>query len=236
MSHSHAHAANTADRLANCAFVHSAVLSKQQGTETVWGIDMKLMRSIRRNLILLSASMLAMGSYSALAQTAPTDQGSAVDHDGQHDFDFLLGTWHVHLKQLLNPLESSPKWVEINGTANTQKIWDGRANYDELELDGPTGHKESMTLRLYNPETRQWNLYWASSKGGVLGQPPTTGEFKNGRGEFFDGELFKGKAIFVHDQWSAITPNSCHFEQSFSNDGGKTWEANWIADYTRTGS
>jgi hypothetical protein len=163
-------------------------------------------------------------------------QETSAERDGQHDFDFLTGPWKVHLKVMSNPLADSPKWVESDGITTTRTIWDGRANYSESESDGPTGHKESMTLRLYNPLTHQWNLYWASSKAGVLGLPPNTGEFKNGRGEFFDGELFHGKGIFVRDVWSSITPNSALFEQSFSNDGGKTWEANWIAAFTRAGS
>jgi hypothetical protein len=58
---------------------------------------------------------------------------------------------------------------------------------------------------------------------------PTMGEFKNGRGEFFDQEPFKGRAILVRFIVSDITPDSCRFEQSFSDNGGKTWEVNWIA-------
>jgi hypothetical protein len=91
-----------------------------------------------------------------------------------------------------------------------------------------------MTLRLYDPQTHQWSLYWATSKSGAMG-PPTIGEFKNGRGEFFDTEPSgpDGRAILVRFVWSDITPNSAHFEQSFSDDGGKTWEVNWITDQTR---
>ena len=65
-----------------------------------------------------------------------------------------------------------------------------------------------------------------------MGQP-TIGEFKNGRGEFFDQETLNGRVIFVRFVISDITPNSCRFEQSFSDDGGKTWEVNWIAIDTR---
>jgi hypothetical protein len=157
----------------------------------------------------------------------------ATQHDGQHDFDFLMGTWKVHLKQMTNPLEGSPHWIEMDGVTMAWPIWDGRANIDQFEVDSPSGHKESMTLRLYNPATHQWSLYWASSKIGSIGFPPMVGEFKNGRGEFFDGELFNDKQILVRNVWSDITPNSCRFEQSFSNDGGKTWEPNWITTFTR---
>jgi hypothetical protein len=167
---------------------------------------------------------------------AASEQSSAEERDGQHDFDFLLGTWKVHLRQMTNPLAGSPHWVEMDGINTTKTIWNGKANYDEVVFDAPSGHKESMTLRLYNPQTHQWNLWWASRKDGAMQAPPMAGAFKDGRGEFYDGEMFHDKAIYVRDVWSEITPTSAHFEQSFSADGGKTWEANWIATLTRTGS
>src|ERR1700757_5288232 len=157
---------------------------------------------------------------------------AAVTHDGQHDFDFELGTWKIHLKKLLHPLTGSTAWVEFDGTSVTRKVWSGRSQIGDFEPDGPTGHIEGLTLRLYNPQSHQWSLYWANSKDGILGQP-TIGEFKNGRGEFFDQEPFNGRAILVRYIWSDMTPTSAHFEQSFSEDGGKTWEVNWITDQTR---
>jgi hypothetical protein len=125
--------------------------------------------------------------------------------------------------------------VEFDGTSVTRKVWDGRADLEEFETDSPAGgHIEGLTLRLYDPKTHQWSLYWATSKSGAMG-PPTIGEFKNGRGEFFDTEPSgpNGRAILCRFVWSDITPNSAHFEQSFSDDGGKTWEVNWITGQTR---
>ncbi|MGA8272509.1 MAG: hypothetical protein WB919_13200, partial [Candidatus Sulfotelmatobacter sp.] len=103
----------------------------------------------------------------------------------------------------------------------------------ELEADGPAaGHIENLSLRLYNPQSHQWSLYYSSSKVGTL-SVPTVGEFQNGRGEFYDMEPFDGRSILVRNIWSDITPNSCHFEQAFSDDAGKTWEVNWITTDTR---
>jgi hypothetical protein len=113
-----------------------------------------------------------------------------------------------------------------------RKIWDGHANLVELEVDGPAGHIEGLSLRLYNPESRQWSLNFSNSKSGTL-SPPTIGEFKNGRGEFYSQETLNGRAILVRFVISNITADSCRFEQSFSADGGKTWEVNWIATDTR---
>jgi hypothetical protein len=156
----------------------------------------------------------------------------AAQRDGQHDFDFEIGTWKTHLKRLLHPLTGSTQWVEYEGTTLVRKVWNGRANLVELSADGPAGHFEGLNLRLYNPQARQWSLNFANSNSGTMSQP-TIGEFKNGRGEFFDQETLNGRAIFVRFVISDITPNSCHFEQAFSDDGGKTWEVNWIATDTR---
>ena len=151
--------------------------------------------------------------------------------DGQHDFDWEFGNWHTHLWRLKQPLTGSNEWVEYDGTTVVRKIWDGRANLVELEVDGPS-HIEALNLRLYNPERHKWSLNFASSKGGTLGTP-TVGEFKNGQGEFFDQEDFNGRPVLVRFIISEIKPESCKFEQSFSADGGKTWEVNWIAIDTR---
>lgn len=156
----------------------------------------------------------------------------AAPHDGQHDFDFEAGTWKIHLKRLLHPLTGSNIWTEFDGTTYTQKIWNGRGQVEQFETNSPTGHIEGMTLRLYNPQSRQWSLYWATSANGTL-SIPTVGEFKDRVGEFYDQEPINGRMILVRFIWSRITPNSAHFEQSFSDDGGKTWEVNWITDQTR---
>lgn len=157
---------------------------------------------------------------------------SASQHDGQHDFDFEIGTWKIHLKRLNQRLAGSTTWTEFDGTSVTRRLWDGRANIEQFETTSSSNHIEGLTLRLYNPESHQWNIYWAASNYGILGIP-TIGEFKNGQGEFYDQEPYNGRFILVRFIWSQITPTSAHFEQSFSDDGGKTWEVNWITDQTR---
>lgn len=166
-----------------------------------------------------------------LAAAQPVSQAPA-ERDGQHDFDFEIGTWNTHLKRLQHPLTGSTAWVEYNGTSVVRKVWDGRANLVELEVDGPAGHIEGLSLRLYNPESRQWSLNFSNSKAGTMA-PPVFGEFKNGRGEFFGLDTLDGRAILVKFVISNVTPDSWRFEQSFSNDGGTTWEVNWIAIDTR---
>jgi len=155
--------------------------------------------------------------------------------DGQHDFDFEIGTWKTHLRRLQKPLAGSTTWVEYEGTTVVRKVWDGRANLVELEVDGPAGHIEGLSLRLYNPDARQWTLNFSNSRGGTL-SPPTIGAFKDGRGVFFSQDTLDGRAILVRFVITPLTPDSIRFEQSFSDDAGATWEVNWIATDTRTGA
>ena len=195
-------------------------------------------KHIRAYLMLCSLVVVLPVQVSAqqnLDVAKTTIQPTPAERDGQHDFDFEVGTWKIHLKRLDHRLTGSTTWIEFDGTSVTRKIWGGRADLEEFETDSPaSGHIEGLTLRLYDPQTHQWSLYWATSKSGAMGTP-TIGEFKNGRGEFFDTEPSgpNGRAILVRFVWSDITPNSAHFEQSFSDDGGKTWEVNWINKYTR---
>jgi hypothetical protein len=133
--------------------------------------------------------------------------------------------------RLEHPLTESKTWVEFDGTFVARKVWDGRANVEEVELNSPTGPIEGLTLRLYNPQSRQWSIYWANSKNGAMGTSPQIGQFKNGRGEFYGTDTLNGKLIYVRFVWT--NTNTPHFEQSYSDDGGKTWEVNWMTEQTR---
>jgi hypothetical protein len=179
-------------------------------------------------LLLLAPLPVAAQPADSASKPAPA---ARVLRDGQHDFDFLFGTRKFHLKRLLRPLTGSNEWVEYDGTSVCRPFWGGRGNMDEVELEGPAGRIEGITVRLYNPDSHQWSLYWASSKSGTMPPPPTVGSFDDhGRGEFYDHEPINGRMVFVRYVWSNITPTSAHFEQAFSEDGGKTWEVNWITD------
>ena len=152
---------------------------------------------------------------------------------GEHDFDFEIGHWKTHISRLRRPLSGDTTWLAYDGTSVVKKVWHGRANTVELEVDGPDGrHIQGLSLRLYNPRSRQWSLNFVNAAAGTM-SVPTVGEFKNGRGEFFDWEEYNGRMILVRNVWKDITPMSCRFEQSYSDDGGKTWELNWVATDTR---
>jgi hypothetical protein len=191
------------------------------------------MRIVTRCVVIsLTAGSLALRSAAAPAQASPESTAPSpaiAQRDGQHDFDFEFGVWKTHLKRLVHPLSKSMAWVEYDGTTTVRKVWNGRANLVELEVDGPKGPIEALSLRLYNPESHQWSLNFANSAGGTIATP-SIGEFHNGRGEFYDQETFGAKTILVRFVITKVSPSACHFEQAYSDDGGKTWEVNWIAD------
>jgi len=176
-----------------------------------------------RLFVWLFGMVLALHAGVSLAQPHSDAQGSGVwqHRDGQHDFDFEIGTWKTHLRRLLKPMTGSTTWVEYDGTTVVTKVWDGRANLVELVADGPAGHFEGLNLRLYNPQSHQWSLNFSGLGSGTIG-PPAIGQFRHGRGEFYNQETLNGRAILVRFVISDITSTSCRFEQSFSEDGGKT--------------
>ena len=155
-----------------------------------------------------------------------------TEHDGRADFDFFIGRWKAQSRRLRERLKGSNDWDEFEGEAVVRKVLGGMGNIDEITLDRETGRLEGLTFRIYNPESEQWSMYWASNSDGIL-QPPVVGSFVNGRGEFYSQELFESRSIFCRFICSHITETSCRWEQAFSTDGGKTWETNWIAELTR---
>src|SRR5258708_3162063 len=166
----------------------------------------------------------AQQSPSAPATGAPPTR---AERDGQRDFDFHIGTWKTHVSRRLRPLTGSTTWVQYDGTTVVRKVWNGRANLVELEVDGPKGHLGLLSFRLYNAKSDPWSLNGTSSQAGVL-SVPTIGDFKNGRAEFFAQETLNGRAILVRFVISDITPDSCHFEQAFSDDARNTPESTRI--------
>jgi hypothetical protein len=193
-------------------------------------MKMQLKGSIQVALVAGTVLLLSSGIPS-LAQTGAAT--ATPERDGQHDFDFEMGNWKAHLKRLEHPLAGSRKWIEFDGTFSAHKIWNGRANIEEVELNSPTGPIEGLTVRLYNPQTHQWTIYWANSKIGSMDPAPQVGQFKDGHGEFYGQDTLNGKLIYVRYAWTKIDTDTPHFEQAYSNDGGKTWEVNWITDQKR---
>jgi hypothetical protein len=159
-------------------------------------------------------------------------------HDGAHDFDFLLGDWKAHVLRLPDRLVGSTAWIEYKGISRHHSVLGSSANFEEFEVENPSTHQriKAQTLRLYDPVSQQWSIYGLDVDNGALGLPATVGQFDDGVGTFFDYEAWKGRMILVRYQWTHAGHDHAHMEQSFSADGGKSWEVNWICDLTRDGA
>jgi hypothetical protein len=190
------------------------------------------MRSIAAAIVVLA---VAAGPAAAQTPSPAADAAKPAARDGSKDFDWMVGSWKADLKRLVNPLTGSTTWVEYEGTQTTTTILNGKAVMDEFVVDSPATKTkvEALTIRLYNPANHTWSIYWANAKNGEFSMPATVGRWTNGRGEFYDHEQLNGRWILVRYVWSNVTPTSAHFEQAFSEDGGKTWEVNWISNITR---
>jgi hypothetical protein len=185
------------------------------------------------NTRVLPALGLALMLAGGLPLGAARADVPAPSHDGGRDFDFNLGTWKTHVSRLMHPLAGSAEWAQYDGVSTVRPVWNGRASLFELEAGGPAGHLEGVGLRLYNAQSHQWNLNWTNSIAARL-DGAMTGEFRNGRGDFYGQDTFNGRTILVRNSFLDISPDASRFEQAFSDDYGRTWETNWVMTFERT--
>lgn len=155
-----------------------------------------------------------------------------TENDGRNDFDFLIGSWKVHHRRLVERLKGCTDWEEFEGDTVARKILNGLGNLDENIIHRQTGSVHAISLRVFNPQSKEWSIYWSTNLTGTL-DVPMIGGFKDGRGEFYSQEVFEGRYIYNRFIWSKITAKSCQWEQAFSADGGKTWETNWVMEFER---
>ena len=155
-----------------------------------------------------------------------------TENDGRNDFDFLIGTWKVHHRMLTPRLKRSTEWIEFEGETVDRKIMNGLGNMDENIIHMQTGPVHAISLRLFNPQAKEWSIHWSTDRMGVL-DIPMIGGFNDGLGEFYSQETHDGMHVYSRFIWSMITADSCQWEQALSDDGGKTWETNWIMEFKR---
>lgn len=158
--------------------------------------------------------------------------------DGRHDFDFLFGEWRIANRKLEDPLAEEPtRWLEFEATSETRPILGGLGNYDTYSAPGFPGRPgyHGFALRLFDPETGLWRIWWASTVGRGRLDTPVVGRFRNGAGRFGCDDVLRGRAVKVRFDWKDITPSSARWEQSFSFDDGESFETNWIMELTRVG-
>jgi hypothetical protein len=142
------------------------------------------------------------------------------------DFDFLVGHWHVYNRKLKSRLNNCNEWQEFEAYMEMMTILNGIGNTDSIKTTINNKPFEGRTLRLFNPATRLWSIYWADSNNGTL-DPPVIGSFENTIGTFYGRDVFEGKNIILQFNWDKTDPQRPVWSQAFSADNGKTWEWNW---------
>jgi hypothetical protein len=178
----------------------------------------------------LATLVCASGPSVGLAQTPASIPAM---RDGQHDFDFNVGAWTTHIKRTLDPFAAQSDALELTGTVTVRKVWDGKAQLEEIEADGPKGHWEGLTLFLYNPTAHQWSQSFVNSKVAALSGSSNVGELKDGRIVLTGQDTVNDRTILIRAIWSDIKPDSHQYEELYSNDGGMTWVRSFIAHLTR---
>lgn len=151
-----------------------------------------------------------------------------------HDFDFLIGRWRVHHRRLKERLADNHDWVAFDGTSDVHKVLEGQGNVDDNVINLPGDPYRAVTLRVFDMQSGQWFIWWLDSRAPIGSlEPAVRGGFKDGVGEFYADDTFKGRSIRVRFIWSHITATTCRWEQAFSSDGGTSWEVNWIMAFER---
>jgi hypothetical protein len=150
------------------------------------------------------------------------------------DFDFFMGRWHVHNRVLRKRLAGHAEWEEWEATSVARPLLDGLGNEDEFRTDHGGGFV-AMSFRFFDPATRLWSIYWVDSRRSGLLDPPVTGSFSGDTGVFDGTDTVDGRPILIQYLWSGVTTPTPRWEQAFSDDGGVTWETNWVMDFTPMG-
>jgi len=191
-------------------------------------------RTIKLRTGFLLAILSSLSTPAIAYRASEAAQPANVPGSGQNDFDWEIGSWTTQVRVLRNPLSGEKaNWAEYEGTSVVRPLLDGRANFVELAVAGPSGKIEGGALRLYNPQTRQWNINYASLGNGLLTAPIYGGFDSDGRGTFHGQDMIDGRAIIVRFIITRVSDREARFEQAYSADGGASWENNWIAIDTR---
>jgi hypothetical protein len=150
---------------------------------------------------------------------------TASTTSSKNDFDFFVGRWKMHNRKLKKRLENCKEWTAFESTVEDHNILNGTGNTDIYKATFDGQPFEGLTVRLFNPKTKLWSLYWVASNVGVM-DPPVVGSFENNVGHFFCKDTFNGKKIIVVFRWDVRDKHKPIWGQAFSTDNGKTWEWN----------
>jgi hypothetical protein len=160
---------------------------------------------------------------------------AASDSSSKNDFDYLVGKWNIRNRTLKEPLTGKDEWLEFYATQEFRLVLLGLGNVDvfRTELEGKPF--EGLTVRLFEPQSRLWTIYWADSYAMKLDEGKV-GSFDGDEGDFFGREVFEGKNAIVRFHWDKRDQQAPVYSRAFSLDGGQSWEWNWYSNFSRRSS
>jgi hypothetical protein len=146
------------------------------------------------------------------------------------DFDFLVGSWRVSHRRRAKWLAQCEDWIEFDGTMRLQLVLGGGANVDDNEISLPSGRYRAVTLRSFDPATKQWSIWWLDGRWPNRLDTPVVGAFVEGVGTFYADDVYQDRPVRIRFLWNT---SACTWEQAFSDDNGASWETNWVMRFTR---
>ena len=158
---------------------------------------------------------------------------------GADDFDFLIGTWTTQQRCLKKRLQGNDEWETFAATVTMARLPGGTANFDTMVAEGWRPGWVGMTLRVFNPVTNLWSIFWFTNNGGGIDaakgglDTPVVGRFDGDVGIFECDDTLEGRAIRMRYEWTKLGADAARWQQSFSPDGGQTWEVNWVGEFER---
>lgn len=180
-------------------------------------------------------STTQISAYAKIGRFKMTDadqlRSGMTGHLGTpRDFDFVAGSWGIRNRRLKQRNVNSDDWDEFQATQKAWIMLDGVANVDEF--DCPARGFKGMSMRTLDLATGLWSIYWINSTSGRL-LNPVIGGFSGDHGLFYGDDIDAGVPVISRFEW-VVHPSAPTWTQSYSWDGGETWERNWVMELTRT--
>ena len=149
------------------------------------------------------------------------------------NFAFLIGKWTVINKRLKERLKNSIEWIEFPAEMETKPFLNGLGLMDEMKSSHFGDEFIGLSIRMLNPESNKWTIYWADTANPEIGlKEQVIGEFKNGIGEFFGKEIFNDKEVKLRFIWKKTSADTALWEQAYYDDINDEWETNWTMLFT----
>ena len=149
-----------------------------------------------------------------------------------NDFDFLSGhDWEVTNRVLKKRLVGSGEWDQFVGLlVEHQPILGGLGNSDRMTATRNGVRFQAMSLRVFDPETKEWQIYWLDNQSYQI-FPQVRGRFVDGVGVFYGSELYQGKEFELRFLWTDLATSVPKWEQAYRDETTGEWETNWTMEF-----